>query len=131
MSTFVLPITTLFVSANALLLISLALLVVHHRIQNKVELGGGGVEALERAIRAHGNLSEYAPLALILLAMLEFNGLPAWKLLTLGGLFTVARFSHVHGMLRAAAPTRTFGALFTVISMIAMTVQLWWMAVLG
>jgi hypothetical protein len=115
-----LPVTTLFVSANALLLIGLALLVVHHRIANQVELGAGGVERLERAIRAHGNLAEYAPLALILLAFLEFNGLPAWQLLALGGLFTVARLSHVHGMLAAAALSRTFGALFTVVTMLAM-----------
>lgn len=131
MSSFVLPVTTLFVAINALLLIGLALLVVHQRIQNKVALGGGGVEPLERAIRAHGNLAEYAPLALILLALMELNGLPAWKLLALGGLLTVARFSHVHGMLRAASPTRGFGALFTIISMIAMIIQLLVIVALG
>lgn len=131
MSTFVLPVTTLFVCAHALLMIGLALLVVHHRIKNQISLGGGGIEALERAIRTHGNLTEYAPVALILLALLELNGLSAWKLFALGGLFTGARLSHIHGMLSAAVQTRTYGALFSVIAIIAMIGMLLMLAVLG
>lgn len=124
MSTFILPVTTLFVCANTLLLVGLAMLVVHHRIANQVALGGAGIEALERAIRTHANLIEYAPLALILLGLLEVNGLPGWQLLVLGGVFTVARLSHAHGMLTATLPTRSAGALFTIIIMVSMVGRL-------
>lgn len=129
MSTFILPVTTLFVSVNALLLIGLSLLVVHHRIANQVALGSGGVDALERAVRTHANLIEYAPLALILLALLEVNSLPGWQLLVLGGLFTVARVSHIHGMLSATLATRSTGALVSIIAIIAMIGRLLTLAV--
>lgn len=131
MSTFVLPVTAVVASVNIALLVGLAFLVVHHRISNQVALGGGGVEALERAIRVHGNLAEYAPSALILLGLLELNDLPVWQLGVLGGLFTLARVSHLHGMLSATQLTRSMGALFSVIVMVAMIGRLLTLAVLG
>lgn len=131
MPTFVLPVTAIFAALNVALLIGLSLLVVHHRISNQISLGGGGVEALERAIRVHGNLTEYAPSALILLALLELNGLPVWQLSLLGGLFTIARALHVHGMLTATLATRSFGALFSVIVMLSMIGLLGTKAFLG
>ena len=124
MTTFVLPVTTIFASINIALLLGLAFFVVHHRIANQVALGSGGVEALERAIRTHGNIAEYVPSALILLALLELNGLPLWQLLFLGGGFTLARLSHVHGMLSATLLTRSMGALFSVITMVSMVGRL-------
>jgi len=131
MSDFVLPITAVYASLNVMLLIMLAFFVVHHRISNQVALGGGNIEALERAIRAHGNLAEFAPSALILLALLELNGLPAWQLVTLGALFTLARLSHVHGMLTATLMTRSMGALFSIVIMVTMVGRLLTLAVMG
>jgi len=124
MNTFVLPVTALYAGVNIMLLVSLAFLVVHHRIANQVALGHNGIEALERAIRTHGNLTEYVPSGLILLALLELNSLPGFQLYVLGGLFTFARASHIHGMLTATQLTRTIGAMFTVITMMAMAGQL-------
>ena len=131
MHAFVLPVTTLYASVNILMLVVLAFLVVHHRIANQVALGHGGIEALERAIRTHGNLAEYVPSALILLALLELNGLPGWQMHVLGGLFTLARLSHVHGMLTATPLSRSMGALFSVIAMVSMIGRLLTLAVLG
>ena len=131
MSDFVLPITAVYASLNVMLLIVLALFVVHHRISNQVPLGAGNIEALERAIRAHGNLAEFAPSALILLALLELNGLPAWQLIILGALFTLARVSHVHGMLTATLMTRSMGALFSIVIMVTMIGRLLTLAVMG
>lgn len=120
MSPFVLPITTIYAAVNIFILIVLAFLVVHHRISNQISLGGGGIGPLERAIRAHGNLAEYAPSALILLVIMEFNGFPAWQLHFLGGAFTLARMSHLHGILTATHLTRSMGVLFSVILMTSM-----------
>lgn len=131
MSAFILPITAVYASFNIMLLIGLALLVVHHRIANQVALGGGGIEPLERAIRTHANLTEFAPSALILLALLEFNGLPMWQLVALGALFTLARISHVHGMLTATLLTRSFGALVSIIAMVTMIGLLLTLALMG
>ncbi|HEY9163050.1 MAG TPA: MAPEG family protein, partial [Magnetovibrio sp.] len=103
----------------------------HHRIANQVVLGGGGIEPLERAIRSHGNLAEFAPSALILLGLLELNGLPAWQLWALGGAFTAARISHVHGMLTRTLATRSIGALFSIIIMTSMVGRLATLALWG
>lgn len=120
MADFVLPITTLYASINIFIMIIMMFLVVHHRISNQIALGAGGIEALERAIRTHGNLAENVPAAMILLALLELNAVPAWQLHLLAGAFTVARLSHIHGMLTATLNTRSMGALFSVILMTAM-----------
>jgi len=120
MSPFVLPLTSIYAAANISVLIGLAFLVVHHRIANQISLGGGGIEALERAIRAHGNLAEYVPSALILMMILELTGAQAWQLHILGGAFTLARLSHLHGILTATQLTRSMGALFSVILMTSM-----------
>lgn len=120
MSTFVLPITALYASINIFIMIVLMFLVVHHRISNQISIGGGGIEALERAIRSHGNLAENVPAVLILLALLELNGLPVWQLHLLAGAFTVARLAHIHGMMNGHIATRSMGALFTAILMTAM-----------
>ena len=65
------------------------------------------------------------------MALLELNGVPAWQLMVLGGLFTSARCSHVHGMLTASAGSRAAGALGTVIIMLAMAGQLLLLALTG
>jgi len=123
--------STLFAVINIAILIVLAFLVVHRRIAHQVALGAGGHDTLERAIRAHGNLAEYAPAALILLALAELNGLPAWQLYALGGVFTAARLSHAHGLLTATLRTRTLGTIFTIVVMMSLIGRLLTLAVLG
>ena len=51
-------------------------------------------EMLQRAIRAHGNLIENAPLFLILLLLCEFNNLNAVYLHTAGMFFLLGRLMH-------------------------------------
>ncbi|HEY9081070.1 MAPEG family protein [Magnetovibrio sp.] len=110
-----LTITPIYAALNIMLAVGLTYVVVHHRIQNQVPLGDGGHTELGRAIRAHGNLSENAPFALLLLALVEWNGLPAWQLHALGAAFTVARLAHIYGIMNAAIAPRSMGALFTTI----------------
>ena len=49
---------------------------------------------LERAIRGHGNLIEYAPLFLILMLALELGDVSATLLYVSGIIFTLGRFMH-------------------------------------
>ena len=51
-------------------------------------------QVLERAIRGHGNLIEYAPLFLILMLLLELNDLPKYLLYMSGSVFTLGRLMH-------------------------------------
>jgi len=110
-----LTITPIYAALNIMLAVALTYLVVHHRIENQVAMGDGGHTELGRAIRAHGNLSENAPFALLLLAMVEWNGLPGWQVHALAGAFTVARLAHAYGVLTATMTPRSMGALFTTI----------------
>jgi hypothetical protein len=49
---------------------------------------------LERAIRGHGNLTEYAPLFLILMLALELSDASATLLYVSGIIFTLGRLMH-------------------------------------
>lgn len=56
--------------------------------------GNGGDKMMQRAIRGHGNFSEYVPLALVLLAVLEINGASILVLHSLGAALLAARLLH-------------------------------------
>ena len=78
---------------------------------------------LERAIRGHGNLIEYAPLFLILMLLLELTGASETFLYICGTVFTVGRFMHgiafsfmkKNGLLRIGGMTLTFLGLIRLI----------------
>jgi uncharacterized membrane protein YecN with MAPEG domain len=91
-------ITTLTASFLAALFIYLSFGVIRLRRQHKVGLGSGGVDDLERAIRAQGNFAEYVPIALILMACLEFNGAPIWLVAILGIGLVIGRVVHAIGI---------------------------------
>ena len=74
-------ITSVIAAALTLIFIKLSFNVIGLRRKNKVSLGSGGHEDLERAIRAQANFSEYVPIGIILLACLELNGAPWWLVL--------------------------------------------------
>ena len=51
-------------------------------------------ETLQRSIRGHGNLVEYAPLFLMLMLVLELSEAPQTQLYFSGIVFTVGRLMH-------------------------------------
>jgi uncharacterized protein len=87
-----------YTGLNALLALVLAVLVSRQRVRSKTNMGAGGNPALERAIRAHGNLVEYAPLVLIMLLVLALSGLSTFWLNVLGIAFTAGRVLHAWGL---------------------------------
>jgi uncharacterized membrane protein YecN with MAPEG domain len=89
-----LNITAIYAGLTALLLVFLSIRVTVARAKNKVELGDGGKPEMLRAIRLQGNLIEYAPMALILMALLELGGTAPWVLHAMGIVFIVARLIH-------------------------------------
>jgi uncharacterized membrane protein YecN with MAPEG domain len=91
-------VTSIIASALAILYIKLSFAVIGLRRKNKVGLGSGGHEDLERAIRAHGNFAEYAPFGIILIACLELNGAPWWLVAIPGITLITGRLLHAKGM---------------------------------
>lgn len=116
-----LPITALYAGLNTLVMLSLALQTVRIRMRSAVPHGDGGNALLLRISRAHGNNAEYVPFALILLGVLEVNGISAPILYGLGSLLTVSRIAHAHGLLtvEGASPGRALGTLGTWIMLFA------------
>ena len=72
-----LTITALYTGLFILLLLALAANVVRNRLSGHVSLGDGGNPSLQKAVRAHGNATEYVPIVLIGLAVLENLGTSA------------------------------------------------------
>ena len=91
-------VTALYAGLLALWFVVLAVRVVDQRRRHKVGFGDGGKPPLQRAIRGHGNFSEYVPLALLLLAILEISRFPSYVLHGLGATLLVARLLHGYAL---------------------------------
>jgi uncharacterized membrane protein YecN with MAPEG domain len=105
--TILLPITSIVAAILAILLFVLTLLVSLRRAAlgksagdiAKYVFGDGDDEILRRRGRAFGNLIEYAPICVIMIALLEGQGASATLLLWLGGAFIIGRIVHAISML--------------------------------
>lgn len=117
-------ITAIVAAVLTLILVKLSYAVIYLRRENKVSLGNGGNEALERAIRAQGNFAEYVPLGLILIACLELNGAPWWLVLMLGLSLIAGRVFHAQGINQSPPnfSKRVLGMKFTLRTLIALAI---------
>lgn len=87
-------ITPLYAGLLAIWFLVLSYRVVQQR-SHGVSLGDGGDDGLLRRIRGHGNFTEYVPLILLMLALLELGGgTPGWLLHVLGATLLIARLLH-------------------------------------
>jgi uncharacterized membrane protein YecN with MAPEG domain len=77
-------ITSVIASILTIIFVRLSFGVIKLRRKNQVRIGTGGVEELERAIRAQANFAEYVPIGLILISCLEANAAPWWLVLLPG-----------------------------------------------
>jgi hypothetical protein len=91
-------ITSIIASALTMIFIKLSFAVIGLRRKNKVGLGSGGHDDLERANRAQGNFAEYVPFGVILIACLELNGAPWWLITIPGIALIIGRLIHAKGM---------------------------------
>ncbi len=103
-------------------MVRLAMRVISLRWEKRVKLGDGEQVDLRTAIRAHGNASEYIPIGLILLFMLEYNGLPPVLLHMLGISFVYGRYVHARGLLTNSLRQRMKGMNFTLNIILAMAI---------
>jgi uncharacterized protein len=116
-----LPITSITAASLAIIMLPLTLQVSLRRLAiGSVVFGDGGDDVLRRRIRAFGNFIEYAPICLILLALLEAQGAGTTWLWTTAALLVAGRVVHGLGMLFAQSPAprgvamlMTYGAFLT------------------
>ncbi len=117
-------ITSIIAAVLTIIFIKLSFAVIGLRRKNKVGLGSGGNEDLERAIRAQGNFAEYVPFGIILIACLELNGTPWWLVVIPGITLIIGRLIHAKGI-NTPPPDfskRVLGMKFTFYTLITLVV---------
>jgi uncharacterized membrane protein YecN with MAPEG domain len=116
----------LYAGLNGLLLLWLSMTVVRGRVRAKVLLGDGGDAGLSRAIRAHANFAEHAPLALLMMALAAMAGAPALAVHVVGLMLTVGRLLHAVHLIRSEGPgaLRLVGMLLTYLAILLSAVGL-------
>lgn len=126
-----LSITALYAGILALIVLALAINVTVHRVKLQVSLGDGGKPQMLRMIRLHGNAAEYIPLALVLMAIYEFNGGGHMGLHIVGIALVVGRVLQTAGMWATDMPNigRQIGQSLTWLALVALAVlNLWKLA---
>jgi uncharacterized membrane protein YecN with MAPEG domain len=93
-----LNITPYYAAVLALLFIILSVRTIKSRREHKVAIGDGGEKSILRASRVHANFSEYVPLTLLLIAMLEIQSNSDWIIHGLCIALLAARIAHAYGV---------------------------------
>ena len=105
----------LYVGLNLLLTLVLAINVVRHRFKGE----SGDPVALEKAVRAHGNNTEYVPIILVGLGVMAMMVASAQTISILGGTLFVARVFHAYGNQQAKVPN-IFGMVGNIVTWLVM-----------
>jgi uncharacterized membrane protein YecN with MAPEG domain len=120
-----LPFVTAFYAALAGLLAAfLTINVIRNRVRLKIDDVDGNNVEMRRAIRAHGNFAEHAPLILILMGAAEMGGSPKYAIHIIGIALVVARLLSAWGLSHTLGQSfgRQSGAGLSVLTYIAAAV---------
>jgi len=114
-------VSSIYAAVLALWILWLSLRVIRLRQKKKVRLGDGGDPELRVAIRVQGNATEYIPIALILLFLLEMNGAGV-VLINLAGIsLIIGRVLHYRALKLDNIRLRALGMQFTIFTLIALS----------
>lgn len=125
-------VTPLYAGLLAVFYVLLSLRVVQLR-QKGIPLGDGGDPKMMRVIRGHANFSEYVPLALLLMMILELSRFSVFVLHALGVLLVVSRLLHGYALSFTARFRfgRVWGAGITFFVILVEAVLCLWQALQG
>ena len=98
--------------------------VIKYRRSESVSLGDAGNEKLQRAMRGQANLSEYAPMGLLLILLAELQNANGIALMILAALFVVGRLLHGYafGIVEKSIFGRYWGMMATFIGIAGLAV---------
>ena len=113
-------VTPLYAGLLALLFLALSINVIRRRRALGISVGDGGDPRFARHVRAHGNFVDYVPLVLLLMALLELGGLPAWILHAQGITLLAGRLLHAACFVctETNLPMRVSGMMLTFVSLV-------------
>lgn len=119
-------ITSLYAVLLFFILLPLAMRVGILRVKNNISLYDGGNDQLKVAIRQHANFVEQVPFAIILMALVEYNGVWDSVLHFVGISFVVARVLHPFGVVleKVRTPLRTTGNNLMAVGMFTLVICL-------
>ncbi len=109
-------IVAFYIALNLILAPLLMFRVGQVRIGKKINLGDGGDDLMLSRIRAHGNFTENAPLALIGLTGLAMLSASPLVLHIFGAAFFIGRILHAMGMAGSFGQGRLVGTLLTLVT---------------
>lgn len=120
-----LTITALYASLLTLVFLALSFNIIRLRFKLKVGVGDGGETMLIKAVRVHGNFSEYIPLALILLASYELSGANNTWLHVVGATLLIGRILHAIGLSKSIGTSmpRIAGTISTFIVLLILAIE--------
>jgi uncharacterized membrane protein YecN with MAPEG domain len=118
-------VTALYAGLLGLLAVAVAFPAGMLRGKLNIPVGDGGNPALLLAMRRHANFAEWVPLALLLIALLELNGVSARAIHGLGAALVIARLLHAIGLKSNTMKNavRGLGAMAT--ALITVTASVW------
>jgi hypothetical protein len=120
----------LYTGLNIFIIIALVWQVIAHRRREKITLGDGGFPPLIRAIRAHANATEIAPIALVGLIAMAMANAPLWAMHVGGLSLTLGRALHAYGLSRdeGASFGRMVGMVLSLIALLWIGLTCVWVA---
>jgi len=118
-----------YAAINALVMLILGVLVVRARVKTQTDIGDGGKPAMAGPLRAHGNNSEWTPMALLMIWALCPLGGSIWLIHGVGVPLTLGRIAHGIGLSRNTGPSplRFIGIVLTWIAYIVGIVGVLWL----
>jgi uncharacterized membrane protein YecN with MAPEG domain len=104
-----------YAAINGLIMLVLGILVVRARVQTQTLIGDGGKPEMAGPLRAHGNNTEWTPMAVLLIFVLHILAGPWWLLHLVGAPLTIGRILHGIGLSRSIGTSqlRFIGMILT------------------
>lgn len=127
------PITALYAGLLTLIHLWLSYRVVQARRLFKVSVGDGGEREIIKRNRAQSNWVEYAVIGIILLLLLEIQGLSDWLVHSAGLTLLAGRAAHAWGYSRKPqiVVLRQIGMYLTLLGLIGMALLNIWLGIFG
>ena len=107
--------TATYAAVLAIFYVAMSAYVIATRVRTNITIGDGGDPQMLLAIRRHGNMAEYVPFAVLLMALAEVLGAGNAWLHATGILLIAGRFLHPIGLTLAEGTpaSRVVGTLAT------------------
>lgn len=120
-----------YAALNGLIMLVLGILVVRARVKTETLIGDGGKPEMAGPLRAHGNNSEWTPMAIVMMLVVVSVGAPYWVLHVIGLPLTAGRIAHGIGLSNntGTSTLRFAGMILTWLAYVFAIVAIFWILI--